>query len=255
MELLASLSLPQALYGVAVVLLGYTVLGLSGFGSALVMVPLLGWQWPLTTVVPLVLLLDVPASLLYGGLNLKHVAWPEVRRLILPMVAGAAAGAWLAAHAPGLWPLLALGVYVVAVGVRGLRLSWRPAAKPPLAAPAWAPLAGGLIGAIETLFGTAGPPVLMWLARRVPDISTLRATTPPTIVVAALLALVSMQLSGQASLPELALPGLALAGVALIGVMLGHRLAQRLAPTVIARIIYGLLVVSGLAMCVRALPH
>ncbi len=29
-----------------VVLLGYTVLGLTGFGSALVIVPLLAWHWP-----------------------------------------------------------------------------------------------------------------------------------------------------------------------------------------------------------------
>ena len=36
---------------VAVVLLGYTVLGLTGFGSALVIVPLLAWQWPLPEVV------------------------------------------------------------------------------------------------------------------------------------------------------------------------------------------------------------
>ena len=29
------------------VLAGYTVLGLTGFGSALVIVPLLAWHWPL----------------------------------------------------------------------------------------------------------------------------------------------------------------------------------------------------------------
>ena len=51
------------------------------------------------------------------------------------------------------------------------------------------------------------------------------------------------------------LPALALAGVALIGVTLGHRLAQNLQPKVIARIIYSLLVLSGLAMTLRALNH
>ena len=48
-----------------VVLLGYAVLGLTGFGSALVIVPLLAWRWPLPEVVALTLLMDVPACLLY----------------------------------------------------------------------------------------------------------------------------------------------------------------------------------------------
>ena len=40
----------EMLYPAAVVLLGYVVLGITGFGSALVIVPLLAWRWPLTEV-------------------------------------------------------------------------------------------------------------------------------------------------------------------------------------------------------------
>ncbi|HQQ70689.1 MAG TPA: sulfite exporter TauE/SafE family protein, partial [Alicycliphilus sp.] len=109
------------LYPAAVVLLGYTVLGITGFGSALVIVPLLAWRWPLAEVVPLVLLLDLPASLLLGGLNLRHVNLAELRRLLPGMVAGALAGLWLSGQLPGRWPLLALGLYVAAVGARALR--------------------------------------------------------------------------------------------------------------------------------------
>ena len=53
-----------------VVLWGYTVLGLTGFGSALVIVPLLAWNWPLPEVVALTLLMDVPASAFHSGLML-----------------------------------------------------------------------------------------------------------------------------------------------------------------------------------------
>ncbi|MEG0052037.1 MAG: hypothetical protein RR715_02105 [Comamonas sp.] len=52
------------LYSAAVVLAGYVVLGITGFGSALVIVPLRASHWPLPEVVALTLLLDVPASLL-----------------------------------------------------------------------------------------------------------------------------------------------------------------------------------------------
>src|SRR5574337_652724 len=98
----------ELIYPAAVVLLGYVVLGITGFGSALVIVPLLAWRWPLPEVVPLVLLLDVPASLLLGGLNLRHVNFAELRRLLPGMVTGALVGLWLSARLDSRWPLLAL---------------------------------------------------------------------------------------------------------------------------------------------------
>ena len=42
-------------YPVLVVVLGYVALGLTGFASALISVPLRAWRWPLVEVVPLVL--------------------------------------------------------------------------------------------------------------------------------------------------------------------------------------------------------
>ncbi|MCE7075928.1 TSUP family transporter, partial [Bordetella bronchiseptica] len=77
------------LFPACAVLLGYVVLGITGFGSALVVVPLLAWRWPLPEVVALTLLLDVMASLLLGGLNLRQVDFAELRRLLPGMVAGA----------------------------------------------------------------------------------------------------------------------------------------------------------------------
>ena len=59
------------LYQFAVVFVGYFVLGIAGFGSALIIVPLLAWDWPLAMVVPLVLLIDVPAAILHTGLNFR----------------------------------------------------------------------------------------------------------------------------------------------------------------------------------------
>jgi uncharacterized membrane protein YfcA len=61
-----------SIYPMAVVLLGYFVLGTAGFGSALIIVPIWAWNWPLSVVVPLVLLIDVPAAVLHTGLNLRQ---------------------------------------------------------------------------------------------------------------------------------------------------------------------------------------
>lgn len=51
--------MPDLTWAALVVFGGYVVLGLTGFGSALVIVPLLTWQWPLSHVVALTLLLDL----------------------------------------------------------------------------------------------------------------------------------------------------------------------------------------------------
>ena len=108
-------------YPALVVLLGYCVFGLTGFGSALVIIPLLSWQWPLSASVPMVLLLDIPASIAHTVLNLKHVRWRVVPK-VMPF---AIFGAWLGSRAhpwaDSAWALSVLGLYICWVAARGLR--------------------------------------------------------------------------------------------------------------------------------------
>lgn len=66
--------------------------GISGFGWGLVAVPLLALKLPLTFVVPVILLMDVKASLVLGGFSRTQVAWPELRRLLVPAVLGVVVG-------------------------------------------------------------------------------------------------------------------------------------------------------------------
>jgi uncharacterized membrane protein YfcA len=233
-----------------VVLLGYTVLGLTGFGSALVIVPLLAWQWPLPAVVALTLLMDVPASAFHSGLNWRQVQWRELWRLVPGLVAGTLLGLWLMPHLQARWPLLLLGLYVAAVGVNALR----PAAqRTGLPAPIWAYPVGTAIGLVEMLFGTAGPLVVAWLSRRVADVQQMRASTPMIITVAASTVLAGMAWEGRLSSELIWQRWLVLIGVALTGVWLGHRVAHRVPVARLRQIICSLLVVSGLMLALSAL--
>jgi uncharacterized membrane protein YfcA len=72
----------------------------------------------LPEVVALVLMLDLPASLMHSRLNWRQVQWTELRKLLVGMVLGTLMGLWLTHHLQSRWPLLALGVYVAAVGLR-----------------------------------------------------------------------------------------------------------------------------------------
>ena len=132
------------IYPLCVVGLGYTVLGLTGFGSALVIVPLLAWRWPLPEVVALTLLMDVPASMFHSGLNWRQVQWVELIRLLPGLVVGSLLGLWLTHEVHSNWPLLVLGVYVALVGLNALR---QPSAARAPAAPFWAYGVGTAVGA------------------------------------------------------------------------------------------------------------
>ena len=238
------------LYPIGVVLLGYTVLGLTGFGSALVVVPLLAWKWPLPAVVALTLLMDVPASAFHSGLNWRQVQWRELRRLLPGMVLGTLAGLWLVQHMNSRWPLLLLGVYVAGVGLNALRPK---ASQLPSAAPVWAWPVGAAIGLVEMLFGTAGPVVVAWLSRRLSDVQEMRASTPLIISVTAATVLLGMAWEGRLSSGWIWQRWTLLIGVALLGVWLGHRLANRVPVARLRQIICALLVVSGSLLALGAL--
>lgn len=236
--------LHEWLYPLAVILLGYVVLGITGFGSSLLMVPLLVRQWPLAETVALAILLDIPASLLHGGLNLRQVRWPELSRLLPGMALGSALGLWLLGGLDKRWLMLALGAYVVLVAVRGLRP--RPQFQPAHAH--WAHLAGTLVGLIEVLFATAGPLVVAWLQRRTDDVQALRATVPVVMALAGSVALAVLLSSGvmdSAALLPRWLLGLPLS---IAGVVLGNRLAARIPATAMKRLMAVLLCVSGLSL-------
>lgn len=240
------------LYPLAVVLTGYLVLGITGFGSALIIVPLLAWRWPLAEVVPLVLLLDMPASLLMGRLNLRLVQWAELRQLVPGMLLGCGLGLWLFSRAPSAWPLLALGFYVVWVGVRALRQrTVVPVALRPL--PWLGSVYGAGVGLVQVAFGTAGPLVLAWLARRQLPAVAVRASTPMIMTAVGAFVLLLFAFEGRLSTPLMWERALVLWPVALLAVWAGHAVAGRLHANRLRRIICALLVLSGGLLVVNAL--
>ncbi len=251
--------LAEMVYPALVVALAYVVLGLTGFASSLVAVPLLAWRWPLTEVVPLALVMDMLASLLMGGLNLREVRWDEFRALAPGMLLGGLAGLWLAGQLTSAWPLLALGAYVAWVGVRALRTMRRSvrvgavAAEPPPASRGLAWLYGTGIGVVVMLFATGGPLVLAWLTRRGLGARAMRASLPVIIMLAALMVLLLMAVDGGLFSALLAQRLLVLLPVALLGVVVGHRVAHHVPVDRLRLLIYGLLAASGAVLMVNAI--
>ncbi len=234
------------LYLAGVLLTGYVVLGITGFGSALVTVPLLAWIWPLPDVVALAILLDVPASMLHTGLNFRQVRWQALVAMLPGMAAGSLAGLWLLGRFDKHWPLFFLGLYVAGVGLRALR---QTASRGAMNDSRWGfNLGSGLIGVVEVMFATAGPVVLALLQRRVQDIAEIRATVPVVMVVAGSAAIAILAASGQINHTDTLQRWMVGMPIAAVGIVAGNRMASHVPAAIMRRAIALLLVISGLSL-------
>ncbi len=150
----------------------FFIRGITGFGSALISVPLLALSQPLQFVVPLVLALDFTASLVLGSLNRKQANWGEIRILLPFGMIGACVGAYALLTLPTTPVLLTLGAFTMFFGFRNI-FGLQPVGQLSRAWAVPAGLAGGTTGA---LFGAGSPPYIMYLTRRLLDKGAVRAT-------------------------------------------------------------------------------
>jgi len=227
----------------------YFVRGIAGFGSGLIAVPLLALFLPLTQAVPTVMLLDLAASIWLGRTERKQVQWAEVRTLIGPTLVGLLLGTTLLVSAPQTPILAMLGVYIVLAGLRNLFMDME---NQPHISRGWSIPTGLIGGAISGLFGTGGPPYVIYITRRLRDKARIRATLSAIFMLdggarflvglfAGLLAHATLWWSLLAGLPILVL-----------GMYLGGHVHLRLANQTLLRLIGVLLVGAGCAVLLKA---
>lgn len=155
-----------------ILLLAYLVRGITGFGSGLIAIPLLAQFLPLTFVVPMMLALDFAASVALSRHTHMEVRWDEIRVLLPTALAGMLTGAVLLVNLPHKPLLLGLSAFVIFFGLRYL---FNVHGEKPISRWWSVPtgLAGGMIGA---MFGTGGPPYVVYLSHRLHDKTQLRGT-------------------------------------------------------------------------------
>jgi hypothetical protein len=231
-----------------IVLVAYFIRGVSGFGSGLVAVPLLAHFLPLTFVVPLILVTDFLASVALGTHTRKHARWDEVKPLILFSILGVLAGTTLLVSLPQAPLLATLGVFVLLFGARSvLNLHGTRTISRRWAIPAG--LAGGAIGA---LFGTGGPPYVIYLNHRVHDKGELRATFSILFLIEGGLRIAVFLVAGLLLHVELLFAILAALPLVALGLFLGNRVHIGLSPLQMQRLIGIMLLVSGTSLLWRA---
>lgn len=223
-----------------ILLLAYFVRGISGFGSGLIAVPLLALSFPLTLVVPFMLLMDLTASAVLGRANSAQIRWQELAPLAPGSILGVVLGATLLLNMDRQALLAALGGVVLVFALRNLLDldGDKPVSR-------WWALPASLTGGtVSALFGTGGPPYVIYLARRLRDKSIFRATTSALFFLEGGLRLLVFTVGGlmQPRLIVAYVLGLPLMAA---GLWAGSRVHLRISNRQMMRLIGGLLLVSG----------
>lgn len=237
-------------YVAGVLLVAYFIRGISGFGSGLIAVPLLALKLPLTFVVPLILLTDFTCSLVLGGLNFRLVAKDELKRLLPPGLIGVGIGTLLLVSLPKTPMLIGLGSFVILFALRNLLLAGREP-KPISTVWAWpAALTGGTVGA---LFGTGGPPYVIYLSHRLFDKGQLRATFSGLFFLEGLARIAAFALSGLLIDAQLFLAYFSAIPVALAALWVGSHVHSRLSNEQMLKLISLILLGSGFSLYLKAI--
>ena len=232
-----------------VVFIAYVAFGVSGFGSALIAVPIIAHVWPLTVVVPLFALFEIVAAVTVGGSHWKSVERRELMTLVPFMLAGIAIGVTLLLSLPSPWLLVGLGAFVLCYGLRGALKKNRAFAK---VSRLWAVPTGLVGGVMSALFGTGGSFYLIYVAGRVEDKGALRATLSTVLGTSNAVRLVVFIFAGLLA-PAVLFTALTLLPVVFAGLWVGGRMHARVTREQIIRGVCILLVASGASLLVRAL--
>lgn len=242
--------LPAYLLTCVVLVVAQLVYVLMGFGSGLITVGLLALLLPrqIQDVVVLQLLVNLPAELLVVWKSRTEIRWQPILRLGAGIAVGIPLGAWVLKAGDPLFVLKILGGFLIAVGLVFLRLPptlrWTP---PALAAPPTGLLSGVLTG----LFGTGGPPLIIWYRLTAQHKAAFRGNLMTIFLLMTLVRVPSYVAAGLITGPRLASMAAVLPAV-FFGAWLGHRLHIRISERTFQLLVSLLLAAIGAMLLVRS---
>ncbi len=227
----------------AVLLLAAFTQSLTGFGLALVSMPLLSMVMSLPQATALVAAVSLGVEMVILWQHRAHLRWQPVRRLVLASFVGVPLGVILLRRLPEAWMLRGLGALLAAYGLYAL--SGKP--LPDLQAPGWGWAAGFVAGALGGAYNTSGPPVILYGHARGWPPETFKANLQAFFLASSSMVFAAHLAAGDIGAATwkqavFALPALAL------GLWLGRRAAAFLPPEGFRKMVLVALVLLGLKM-------
>ena len=226
---------------------GYVVFGIAGFGTALIVSPVLALYVPVPKIVPLLALLDFCAAVVNVGRDGRKANWGELRRLLPLMVVGSLVGAAILLHAHPAILLLALGVFAIGYALYSLS-----GVKPQHQFTPRAAVPFGLVGGVfSALFGSGGFVYIIYLSGRIQDKTSVRLTQTTLIGFSTLTRVVLFALAGVYLDTSLLWLALLLAPGMIAGITLGRRITLNMSREQFLKVINLVVLASGVMLVGR----
>lgn len=233
----------------AIAFVGALIFGTTGFGAALVTIPLATHLVPLQFALALFALSDLSNALRIGLQNPRNAVRSEWTRLVPMILAGTAVGVTLLVRMPREAAMLALGVFVVAFALYSLLA--RPSDR--AISPHWAWVAGFTGGITSTLFGAGGPPYAMYLSRRGLAKEQFRATMGFAAMTSISVRVTAFLITGLLLEKSIWIAALAVVPTSYVGITVANHIYLRIPREALLRVIFVMLLFSGGSLIYRAL--
>ena len=229
---------------------GSVVFGLTGFGAALVSIPLATHVVPLPFALALYVLMDLSNALRIGFENPRNAVKGEWTRMVPAILAGTVVGVTLLVSLPRRAATIALGVFVIAFAIYSLTRREESHRRLPAG---WAYPAGFAGGITSTVFGAGGPPYAMYLSHRGLTKEQYRATMGLATLTSISLRTVAFFATGFLLEPAVWLYAIAVVPAGLAGLWAAGHLFRRISRQALMRVIALMLLASGVSLLARAL--
>ena len=230
-----------------IVLFSFFVRSFSGFGGALLCIPLLALFYDLKFIVPIECILEIILSLILIPRIIKDVDKQNLALMLVGAILGSLAGIYLLKTVANATLKMILGVVVIVVALNLLRAKVHES-KP--ISRGWGLVAGVIGGILGGMFGTSGPPYVTYLAYQSSPRNVFRATLILIFAIESTWRLIIFCFQGMYSRESLTL-ALWLAPATVIATLVGHAVQVRFNERRFHFFVCGLLIVSGLLCFIR----
>jgi uncharacterized membrane protein YfcA len=227
---------------------GALIFGITGFGAALITIPLSTFIVPLPFALAMFAVLDLSNAIRIGFEDPKNAVNREWLRMLPMILAGTVAGVTLLVNLPRQATMFALAAFIIAMGIS----SFIRGAALRVIAQGWAYVAGFVGGITSTLFGAGGPPYAIYLARRGLTKEQYRATLGRCAMTSIGMRCIAFLLTGLLLDPKVWITALFVFPASWVGITVATRAFKSMSRDLLMRAVALMLLATGLSLAVRA---
>ena len=240
-------SIPQFLVVCLVLAAAEMVYVLLGFGAGLIAVGAMALLLPeLKDAVVLLLLVNLPAELYVVRSSWQKISWRGVMVVFIGVGIGIPLGTWWLRWGDARFLLIVLGVFLVAVGTVFLVIRSRPSQR----VPAWAAAPIGVVSGVLTgLFGTGGPPLILYYQLSGADKAAFRGNLMAIFLLMTTVRVPSYAAFGLVTAPRM-WSALAVLPAVILGALAGNSIHLRIEEATFRRLVSAALLLIGLLLLI-----